>query len=286
MRELPMWFRGVVVGGTALVLVVLETRQTLREPRREPRGLHTSRNLAIAGLAGLAMAVVETPLLRRVASLVEANHWGIAPRLTRNPVLKVVAAVLLMDYGLYVWHVLTHRMPLLWRFHVVHHIDLDLDASTAIRFHFGEMLLSVPWRLGQACVAGANPMAVSVWQTLLFMSILFHHSNVKLSLRTERWLRLVIATPRLHGIHHRPDATCLNSNWTSGLSIWDLLHGTHCWREDPQPATGVPGFLELEDVTLPRALVLPFEYSSDRCAQVTPGASHLRSSRDAVSDPG
>ena len=284
MTELPVWVRGLLVGGTAVVLFVLETRQALRAPRREPRALHTGRNLAIAALAGAAMIAVETPLLRRVAFYVEANQWGIAPRVTENPIMRVIVAVLLLDYGLYVWHVLTHRVPFLWRFHLVHHIDLDLDASTAVRFHFGEMLLSVPWRLGQACVAGSSPMAVSVWQTLLFMSILFHHSNVRLSLRTERWLRLLIATPRLHGIHHRPESSCLNSNWTSGLSIWDLLHGTHRWREDPQPSTGVPGFLEPQDVTLPRALALPFEQLPTSGAQVTPGASRLRSSPDSESD--
>jgi sterol desaturase/sphingolipid hydroxylase (fatty acid hydroxylase superfamily) len=270
MRELPVWLRGVLVGGAAVVLFALETRRALRAPRREPRALHTGRNLTIAALAALTMTIVETPLLRRVASYVDVNQWGIAPLLTRGPILRVVVAVLLLDYGLYVWHVLTHRVPFLWRFHLVHHIDLDLDASTAIRFHFGEMLVSVPWRLAQACVAGSSPMAVSVWQILLFMSILFHHSNVRLPLRTERWLRLLIATPRLHGIHHRPEWSCLNSNWTSGLSIWDLLHGTHCWREDPQPATGVPGFLGPQDVTLGRALVLPFQDLANTGGQVTP----------------
>lgn len=269
MTELPVWLRGVLVGGAGLLLFALETRQQLRAPRREKRSVHTSRNLAIAGLAGLAMTIIETPLLRRVAVYVAASNSGLAPLLTRTPALRVVVAVLLLDYGLYVWHVLTHRVPFLWRFHLVHHVDLDLDASTALRFHFGEMLLSVPWRLAQACIAGADLMAVSVWQTLLFMSILFHHSNVRLPLGLERWLRLVIATPRLHGIHHRPEASCLNSNWTSGLSIWDLLHATHCWREDPQLATGVPGYLQPQDVTLERALVLPFEPISEEVMRVS-----------------
>jgi sterol desaturase/sphingolipid hydroxylase (fatty acid hydroxylase superfamily) len=259
MKEVPMWLRGVLLGGTAVLLFALETRQALRAPRREKRSVHTGRNLAIAGLAGFAMTLVETPLLRRAAARVETAGWGLAPMLTRQPVLRVVVAVLMLDYGLYVWHVLTHRIPFLWRFHLVHHLDLDLDASTALRFHFGEMLMSVPWRLAQVCTAGAGPMAVSIWQTLLFMSILFHHSNVRLPLRAERRLRLLIATPRLHGIHHRPEASCLDSNWTSGLSLWDLLHGTHRWREDPQKETGVPGYLDVKDVTLQRALVLPFK---------------------------
>lgn len=258
-QEVPAWLRGVLIGGTAAVLFVLEIRQALRRNRRESRVVRTGRNLAIAGLAGAVMNAIETPLLNRVARHVERNELGLAHYVTRNSMLRVVAGVLLLDYGLYIWHVLTHKVPLLWRFHMVHHIDLDLDASTAIRFHFGEMLLSVPWRLAQARVAGASPLAASIWQTLLMMSILFHHSNVRLPLRVERWLRFVIATPRLHGIHHRPETRFLDSNWTSGLSIWDLLHGTQRWREDEPPSIGVAGFQREEDVTLSRCLVLPFE---------------------------
>ncbi len=255
--ELPGWLRAVLIGGTAIALFVLETRQALRTKRREPRDIHTGRNLAIAGLAGIAMNVAETPLLRRVARHIETNELGIAARITRKPMLRVAVAVILLDYGLYVWHVLTHKVPFLWRFHVVHHIDLDLDVSTAVRFHFGEMLLSVPWRVVQARVAGSGPLAVSLWQTLLLMSILFHHSNVRLPLGLERRLRWLIATPRLHGIHHRPEQSCLNSNWSSGLSIWDVLHNTLCWREDDVDAIGVPGFERPEDVTLTRSLALP-----------------------------
>src|SRR3954451_12255126 len=191
-----MWLRGMAVGGTALVLALLETRQALRSPPRRPRLLHTSRNLAIAGSAGLAMSLVETPLLRRVASFVSANEWGIAPRLARNRVLKVVIALLLLDYGLYVWHVLTHRIPFLWRFHLVHHIDLDLDASTAIRFHFAELIVSAPFRAAQILLIGVSPLAFSIWQTSLLLSILFHHSNVRLPAGLERRLGRVLVTPR------------------------------------------------------------------------------------------
>jgi sterol desaturase/sphingolipid hydroxylase (fatty acid hydroxylase superfamily) len=207
------------------------------------------------------MNVIETPLLMRVARYVERNEIGAAYRLSRHPRVRVLAAVVLLDYGLYLWHVLTHKVPLLWRFHLVHHVDVDMDVSTAIRFHFGEMLLSVPWRLAQARVAGASPLAVSIWQTALLMSILFHHSNVRLPMGVERRLRWVIATPRLHGIHHRPDPSCLNSNWSSGLSIWDVVHRTFHWRGDEQTATGVPGFERPEDVTLARCLTLPFSPS-------------------------
>jgi sterol desaturase/sphingolipid hydroxylase (fatty acid hydroxylase superfamily) len=269
-QELPGWLRGVLIAGTAIVLFALETRQSLRRTRREDRIIRTGRNLAIAGLAGMVMNLIETPLLKRLAHRLEINELGLAHLLPRRyPALRIIAGVVLLDYGLYVWHVLTHKIPFLWRFHLVHHIDLDLDASTAIRFHFGEMLLSIPWRLAQARMAGASPMAVSIWQTCLLMSILFHHSNVRLPIGVERQLRYVIATPRLHGVHHRPEQTCLNSNWSSGLSLWDFIHHTHCWREDEQRATGVPDFQRPEQVTLPRCLTIPFTHD------LSPEVSHL-----------
>ena len=107
-----------------------------------------------------------------------------------------------MDYTLYVWHILTHRVPLLWRFHAVHHVDLDLDASTALRFHFGELAVSVPYRAAQIALLGVDAEALSYWQMFLSLSVLFHHSNVRLPREFESVLSWFVVTPRMHGIHH------------------------------------------------------------------------------------
>ncbi|MGC2658882.1 MAG: sterol desaturase family protein [Bryobacteraceae bacterium] len=185
---------------------------------------------------------------------------GLAAFVPGGPFVQSLAAVLLMDYGLYVWHVLTHKVPFLWRFHLVHHIDLDMDASTALRFHFGEMVLSVPWRLMQIVAVGASPLAVSIWQTLLFVSILFHHSNVQLPIKIERWLSFLIMTPRLHSTHHEANRNHSHSNWSSGLALWDLLHGTRLWTygEDNSAVIGVPAYQHIKDVGLNECLTIPF----------------------------
>jgi sterol desaturase/sphingolipid hydroxylase (fatty acid hydroxylase superfamily) len=165
----------------------------------------------------------------------------------------------LLDYTLYLWHVLTHRVPLLWRFHLVHHVDLDLDASTALRFHFGEMALSVPYRLLQVALIGADPAAVALWQVLLVASILFHHSNVRLPAGLERVLVRVIVTPRMHGIHHSDFENETHSNWSSLLSAWDYLHGTLVLSvPQAEVAVGVPPYREPRQVTLGKMLALPF----------------------------
>jgi hypothetical protein len=102
--------------------------------------------------------------------------------------LEVPLTVALLDYSLYVWHILVHKVPFLWRFHQPHHVDLDRDASTALRFHFGEILRSVPWRAAQIVVIGVPPLTLPVWQTATLVEILFHHSNVELPVEVERWL--------------------------------------------------------------------------------------------------
>jgi sterol desaturase/sphingolipid hydroxylase (fatty acid hydroxylase superfamily) len=95
-----------------------------------------------------------------------------------------------------------HRVPFLWRFHLPHHVDLDLDASTALRFHAGELVISTGWRIGQVALIGVSPLSLSAWQTFVMLSVLFHHSNLRLPIAFERELNRVLVTPRMHGIHH------------------------------------------------------------------------------------
>ncbi|MDQ6663653.1 MAG: sterol desaturase family protein, partial [Acidobacteriota bacterium] len=222
----------------------------------------------IAAGAGLAIQIAERPLSLRLARYVYHRGWGLTPRLAKSSGAQVAIGVVLLDYGLYLWHVLTHKVPWLWRFHLVHHIDLDLDASTALRFHFGEMLLSVPWRLAQIAVVGASPRSLSIWQTSLFASILFHHSNVRLPKRMEHVLSFLIVTPRIHGIHHEAILENTDSNWSSGLAIWDLLHGTYRWRARSAPI-GVPAYMNRKDVTLPNCFAIPFRRQRDDWATVS-----------------
>src|SRR5215210_6315876 len=239
--KVPAWLSGALVLGAFGALVWLERRRPLRE-ERESKLRRSARNLAVAAAGAAAIRLTEAPLAERLTALVERKRWGLL-KLVRLPAwLEVAAAVVLLDYTLYLWHVLTHRVPLLWRFHVVHHIDLDLDATTALRFHFAELVLSVPWRAAQILVLGVSPLALSVWQTLLMLSILFHHSNVRLPVGLERGLNFFV-TPRMHGIHHSTVKEETNSNWSSGLTVWDRLHGT--LRLDvPQDAIdiGVPAY--------------------------------------------
>jgi sterol desaturase/sphingolipid hydroxylase (fatty acid hydroxylase superfamily) len=256
-RRLPGWITAPIALGAFGLLVWLERRRPLRRSV-EPANRHDARNLAVGAAGALAVRLVEAPVVEPLAALVERRGWGLL-KLVRLPAwLEVALAVVAMDYTLYVWHVLTHKVPFLWRLHALHHADLDLTATTAVRFHFVELAISTPWRAAQVAAIGVSPRALSVWQTLLFVSILFHHSNLRLPADVEARLARLLVTPRLHGIHHSEVQDEMDSNWASVLTVWDRLHGTY--RDDVRQERiriGVQGYEE--PLGLADLLALPAE---------------------------
>ena len=267
----------LLVSAAALGILFGERRWRLRRPTQEaPRRLL---NNVVLGAAALAVVqAVEMPVVRPLADRAERRRAGLAQRLPFPAWARDIVAFLLLDYTIYVWHVLTHRVPALWRFHLVHHIDLDLDASTALRFHAVDMAISAPYRALQVALAGASPRALSAWQAFFFLSVLFHHSNLRLPLRLENALARLLTTPRMHGTHHSTVQHETDSNWSSGLSVWDHLHGT--FRLDiPQEAItiGVPAYRDPAELDVLPSLAMPFRPTRD--AWMKPESSAKRISR-------
>jgi sterol desaturase/sphingolipid hydroxylase (fatty acid hydroxylase superfamily) len=205
------------------------------------------------------MQFLEVPVAVALAMRAQEQQSGFLQIVRIPEWAKPIIAILLLDYTLYIWHRLTHRVQFLWRFHQVHHIDREMDASTALRFHFGEITLSVAFRAAQVWLIGPTPGSYAAWQTFLFLCILFHHSNIRLPLGWERRLARVFVTPRLHGIHHSIVPEEVNSNWSSGLTVWDWLHGT-LRTSVPQDSIviGVNGLRDDGDQALSKILSLPF----------------------------
>ena len=268
-----------LIGAAALAIVLAERRWPLRAPtQREPT--RSFRN-AVLGAASLAVVqLVEAPLVVPLSRAVERRRIGLSQRLPLPCWGRDVAAFLMMDYGIYLWHVLTHKLPVLWRFHLVHHVDLDLDASTALRFHAADMAISAPYRALQVLVAGTSPRALAAWQGFFFLSVLFHHSNLRLPPHLERMLSRVFTTPRMHGIHHSAARDETDSNWSSGLSLWDHVHRT--FRLDvPQEAIaiGVPGYRDPAELGVGASLAMPFGPLRDAWAPMNPASSAKATSR-------
>jgi len=265
-------------------LVLLERRRPLRaEKESKPR--RNARNLAVATLGAMTIHFAESPLLYPLASTVQRRRWGLLQWLPLPRALEIAMAVLLLDYTHYIQHVLHHRVPLLWRFHAVHHVDLDLDASTALRFHFGEIALSVPYRAVQVLLIGVDPQSLFVWQMFVLLSILFHHSNLRLPTSVEDRLVSFVVTPRMHGIHHSNEPQHQNSNWSGGLTIWDALHGTlNLAIPQDDIEIGLPGFGREEQVRLPKILTQPFRDEPAVRTFLEAGPSSADASRERANE--
>jgi sterol desaturase/sphingolipid hydroxylase (fatty acid hydroxylase superfamily) len=187
-----------------------------------------------------------------------------------------------MDYTTYLWHRLNHAAPL-WRFHAVHHTDLDLDASTAARFHVGELVASVAARAVQVLVVGVSPGGALVWEVAELLAAEFHHSNLRLPVSIERPLACVFVTPRMHGIHHSIVERETSSNWSVVLSCWDRLHRT--LRLDVPQAEiviGVPAYRDPRELGVLALLAMPFR--QQRATWILPSGEHP--DRLAGGDPG
>ena len=263
-QDIPVWISIATVAAALAGCLVLERKFPLREQGREPKLTRDARNLTLAAAALAVTQLAERPVTNGLTHLVRRRRVGLLPRLRLPAWLDTVAGCLLLDLTLYHWHYLTHRVPLLWRFHRVHHADLDMDATTGIRFHAGELLISILFRAAQVTLFGVSRRALSIWNTLLLAEVTFHHSNVALPESVERRIGALLVTPRMHGIHHSTVPDELNSNWSSGLTIWDHLHGTfrrRAARPDRHIDIGVAELRRPDQVRLAKLVGLPFDGS-------------------------
>ncbi len=192
---------------------------------KSSRSRHDIINLAI-GLANAALvAVAFSALLARVAAWTASERWGLLnqrelPLYVRWPVI-----LLLLDGLIYLWHRANHGSPWLWRFHRAHHSDRHLSATTAARFHAGEIALSAAAKTALIPLFGFHLTELAVYETLLAASTAFHHANVSLG-KWDAVLRMAFVTPDMHKVHHSIDPRQTHSNFATILSIWDRLGGT------------------------------------------------------------
>ena len=180
------------------------------------------------------------------------------------PWAEFALSFLLMDLAFYYWHLANHRVPFLWRFHNVHHIDPELDVSTAFRFHFGEIAFTSAFTLVQVSAIGPSVWAFAIYQLAFQAEVLFHHSNLRLPIGFERLLSKIIVTPRMHGIHHSQVQRENNSNFGTVFTFWDRLHRT-LGLNIPQSEiiVGIPAYSLPNDNRVGTALLMPFRKQRD-----------------------
>ncbi len=148
----------------------------------------------------------------------ETQGWGLFHALDWPFAVEAVITFLVLDFAIYLQHVITHRVPVLWRLHQVHHADLDVDVTTALRFHPVEILLSMVYKAVIVLALGIDPWVVLAFEAVFNGSALFTHGNIRMPERVERVMRTVFCTPDMHRVHHSTDPVETNSNYGFFLS--------------------------------------------------------------------
>jgi sterol desaturase/sphingolipid hydroxylase (fatty acid hydroxylase superfamily) len=244
----------------AALLALLWTMESLA-----PMYAGRTRRLSHAG-ANLSVALINTRLLwltagalLRVTEAAGVAGIGLLNRVALPGWTEWLLAILMFDCWQYWWHRMNHRLPLLWRFHVMHHADAEMDVTTGLRFHPGELALSLLARLAVLPLLGLSLPQLALYESLAMPVILFQHSNLRLPAALDTSLRWLIVTPWMHSVHHSRVRIETDSNYSSLLSVWDRLFGSFRLRNQPaEISLGVDRFVEHEWRQLPGMLRIPF----------------------------
>jgi sterol desaturase/sphingolipid hydroxylase (fatty acid hydroxylase superfamily) len=191
-------------------------------------------NLGLVFLNSLLLRLVAPLGAVGVALAAERLEWGLFNAIAVPRWIAVVSSVVLLDFAIYLQHVMFHAVPLFWRLHMVHHADLDIDVTTGVRFHTIEILLSLGIKSAVILLLGPPAVAVLIFEVLLNATSMFNHSNVRMPLWLDRVLRWLVVTPDMHRVHHSWYRQETNSNFGFNHPWWDRLMGTY--RD--QPADG------------------------------------------------
>lgn len=233
-------------------------------PRRAQaigRGWRWPNNLGVVAVDTLLVRILFPTTAVGIALVAQRRGFGLFNVVALPEWAAIVISMLVLDFAIYLQHVLFHAVPALWRLHRMHHADLEFDVTTGLRFHPIEILLSMAIKLTVIGAIGAPPVAVLIFEVVLNATSMFNHSNVRISQSADRLLRWLVVTPDMHRVHHSILSRETNSNFGFNLPWWDRLCGTY--RAQPSKGhegmtIGIEQFRERRDLALHRMLVQPF----------------------------
>ena len=233
-----------------------------RKERALPRFRRWLTNSLLVVVDTVALRVLVPVLAAGMAAIAARHGWGLFNLLGAPLWVEIALAVALLDLSVYAQHVATHKIPILWRLHKVHHADRDIDVTTGVRFHPVEIVLSMAYKLVVVIVLGPAVVAVILFEVILNASAMFNHANVKLPLGLDRALRMGIVTPDMHRVHHSVLRKETDANYGFFLSIWDRLFGTYIAQPESGHdgvTIGLPDYQTDKPGELLWSLALPFQ---------------------------
>ncbi len=223
-------------------------------------------NLSLVALDTLIVRLLFPTAALGMASMVQDLEWGVLNVVSVPYWSAVLISIVMLDLAIYLQHVMFHALPALWRLHMVHHADLDLDVTSGSRFHPIEIVLSMFIKLGVIAVLGPPLLGVLIFEVVLNGLAMFNHANARIPLLLDRVLRWIIVTPDMHRVHHSVERPEHNTNFGFNLSCWDRVLGTY--RDQPAKGhegmtIGLKSFRERTWQSLPRLLAMPFFRPTD-----------------------
>lgn len=248
--------------GMLAVLLLSESIQPFFELFDRSRGTrvrHLARNLAVGAINAFAVSLGFAALWAWASRYSEVHNIGLLYQWPPGAWSHAVLAVLFLDGWTYCWDWLNHRLPLLWRFHRMHHADVQMDVTTANRFHLGEIAASSLLRIPIILLLGIRLPELVAYEAMMFAVVQLHHANIGLPEKLDRLLRVFIVTPAMHKVHHSRRREETDSNYTSLLSFWDRLFGTFRIRPDSHAIRfGLDGLDRPEDQRFAGLVKMPF----------------------------
>lgn len=208
-----------------------------RKKRTLLRGARWFTNGSLVVINTLTLRLAAPILAVGLAEIASERGWGLLSLLSLPVWIELIIAVSALDMLIYAQHVASHKIPILWRFHKVHHVDRDIDVTTGARFHPIEIILSMGYKLVCVIALGPSALSVFIFEVLLNASAMFNHANVRLAEVIDRNMRLAVVTPDMHRVHHSIIHQETDSNYGFFLSVWGRLFGTY----KAQPSKGHEG---------------------------------------------
>ncbi len=258
----PSWIRLSCFIGVLLLCALWENKLP-RKTLTVSRAVRWVNNLSLVALNSATIVILMPMVAFQAAVIASENQWGLL-YLAPVPIwLNILLSAVLLDFIIYVQHVVFHRVPSLWKIHRMHHADLDIDVTTGTRFHPIEILISMVVKIGAVFVLGVSPISIVIFEIILNASAMFNHSNAKLALPFDAWLRALIVTPDMHRVHHSIIPRETHSNFGFFLSIWDRMFGTY--RAQPElghnhVVIGLPDIRDEKEQRLDKMLTQPFRH--------------------------
>ncbi len=244
--------------GGLLLFLVLELLAPYR-PVSVSKVRRWTINLTLAALNSAVLSLLLAPAVLQATTYVTARRLGVMNVVEVSPWVKISVTVVLMDCALYAWHLLNHRLPFLWRFHRVHHSDLNMDVSTATRFHIGELVMSGVVKIVLVFLLGADRSGVLIFESLLLFCAQFQHSSLKLPEWFETYFWTLFVPPSMHRIHHSVIIRERDTNYGTILSLWDRVFGTLLAQADQgRIRIGLGAYQIADKLSLPRLMLMPF----------------------------